>query len=282
MNEILLVVTLLTAYIFTLLSYKFFGKVGLFIWIAMSIILVNLEALKCVDIFGMALTLGNVIYCTIFLATDILNEIYGKAEAKKGVYIGFFIMIAFTIMTQIDLMYIPNSQDFINENLKMVLGLMPRIAIASIGTYLVSNLIDVSMFQYIKKKWPAEKYYVLRKNGSNLVSQFVDSFLFTFVAFLGVFKFNLLIELSLTTYLIKMVLSFADIPFMYIAKNINSEQQTISNKATRINYKEKLVTETAMIIKNPNTVSAYYIFYNFKILKKLYKYYIGGKKVEQE
>lgn len=62
---------------------------GIFAWIALATIVANVEVLKCVDIFGMALTLGNVTYGSIFLATDILNEKYGVEEAQKSVYLGF-------------------------------------------------------------------------------------------------------------------------------------------------------------------------------------------------
>ena len=102
MNEILFVITVLINFIGILLSYKLFKKVGLFIWVAMATIIANIEATKCVDIFGLSLTLGNVVYSTVFLATDILSEMYGGKEARKAVGIGFFSMLLFTILTQID------------------------------------------------------------------------------------------------------------------------------------------------------------------------------------
>ena len=112
MNEALFFITIIVNFAGVIFAYKFFGKMGIFAWIALATIVANVEVLKCVDIFGMALTLGNVTYGSIFLATDILNEKYGVEEAQKSVYLGFFALLMFTIITQIDLHYISNEADF--------------------------------------------------------------------------------------------------------------------------------------------------------------------------
>ena len=74
MNESLFFISLIINFVGVLCSYKFFGKIGIFCWIAIATVIANVEVLKCVDIFNMALTLGNVTYGSVFLATDILNE----------------------------------------------------------------------------------------------------------------------------------------------------------------------------------------------------------------
>ena len=126
MNETLFFITLIINFCGILFSYRFFGKIGIFCWIAMATIIANVEVLKCVDIFNMALTLGNVTYGSIFLATDILNEKYGVQEARKSIYIGFFALLVFTLITQIDLLFIPNSSDFVAESMKTLFTITPR------------------------------------------------------------------------------------------------------------------------------------------------------------
>lgn len=227
MNELLFIVTILANYIGILIFYKKFGKTGVFIWLAFSTILANIETIKNIDLFGITMTLGNIIYCTSFLATDILNEIYGKEEAKKGIIVGFATMICFTVYTQIDLMFIPSSTDFASESLKVVFGLTPRICFASMLTYLISNYIDIFIFTEIKKRFSDDKYYILRKNGSNLISQFVDSFLFTIIAFWGIYNLPVVLELILTTYIVKIIISVTDIPFMKIAKGFTKKENWV-------------------------------------------------------
>lgn len=221
MNEILFLVTILINFMGIIISYKIFKKDGLFIWIGFATIIANIEVAKCVNIFGLSLTLGNVIYGTIFLATDILSEMYGGKEARKGVMIGFFTMIIFTVISQINLLYIPNEQDFVSEAMRIIFSLMPRMCIASMITYLISNYLDTYLYDWIRKLLSADKFLWVRNNAATLISQLVDSFLFTILAFTGIYNLKTIIELSLTTYIIKVLIALCDTPFLYLAKKIN-------------------------------------------------------------
>lgn len=220
MNELLFILTVLVNFIGILLSYKCFKKVGLFIWVAIATIIANIEATKCVDMFGLSLTLGNVVYSTVFLATDILSEMYGGKEARRAVKIGFFSMIIFTILTQIDLLFIPNSQDLTNDAMHTIFGFMPRLCFASLITYIISNTLDTYLYEFIKKKFPDDKFLWLRNNGSTLISQLIDSVLFTIIGFAGIYSWKVVIDLSFVTYAIKFVVALLDTPFLYIAKRI--------------------------------------------------------------
>lgn len=220
MNELLFFITIIINFVGIILAYKLFGKKGIFAWIAFATISANIEVIKCVDVFGLSVTLGNVIYGTVFLATDILSEMYGGKEARKGVWIGFFAMITFTIISQINLLYIPNSSDFASEALKVIFGLTPRICFASLLAYVISNNLDTYTYDFIRKKLPSDKWLWVRNNASTMTSQLIDSFLFNIVAFLGVFDWKMLIELSITTYLLKLIIAACDTPFLYIAKKI--------------------------------------------------------------
>jgi uncharacterized integral membrane protein (TIGR00697 family) len=218
MNEFLFFVTILLNFGGILLAYKFFSKTGLFVWIGFATVIANIEVTKCVDMFGLSVTLGNVIYGTTFLATDILSEKHGGREARKGVLIGFFTTVVFTLMSQVNLLFVPNSEDVVSEAMKTVFSFMPRICIASVIAYLISNTLDTFTYDVIRKHFPNQLW--LRNNGSTMTSQLIDSFLFTIIAFAGVFEWLTIIELSLTTYAIKIIVAACDTPFLYIAKHI--------------------------------------------------------------
>lgn len=220
MNEVLFIVSILINFIGIILSYKMFNKIGLFVWVAIATIIANIEATKCVDMFGISVTLGNVIYSTIFLATDILSEMYSGSEARKAVKIGFFSMVTFTILTQIDLIFIPNSQDLVNNSMHTIFGFMPRLCFASIFSYIISNTLDTYLYEYIKNKFPQDKFLWLRNNGSTMISQLVDSILFTLIAFAGIYSWKVVINLVIVTYAVKVVVAILDTPFIYIAKRI--------------------------------------------------------------
>lgn len=220
MNEILFLVSLLINFSCVLFAYKFFGKIGLFCWIAMATVIANVEVLKCVDIFNMALTLGNVTFGSIFLATDIINEKYGVQQAQKSVYIGFFALLSFTVFTQVDLHFISNSSDFAGEAMKTLFSITPRVCFGSMLAYFISNTLDVYLYMLIKKALPSDKFLWVRNNASTMISQFFDTILFTVIAFAGVFSTTVLLQLIITTYAIKLLIALLDTPFLYIAKKI--------------------------------------------------------------
>ena len=59
-----------------ILIYRLFGKTGLYIWTAVAVILANIQVMKTIQVFGLVTALGNVIYSSLFLVTDIINENY--------------------------------------------------------------------------------------------------------------------------------------------------------------------------------------------------------------
>lgn len=225
MNEILFFITLIVNFSCIIFAYKFFGRTGMFCWIAMATIIANVEVLKCVDIFGMALTLGNVSYGSIFLATDILNEKYGIKYAQKSIFIGFFALLFFTLITQIDLQFISNSSDFAHDAMKTLFTITPRVCFGSMFAYFISNMLDVYLYMHIKKHLPSDKFLWLRNNAATMISQLIDTLLFTCIAFVGVFSKEIVIQLCITTYLLKLLIAALDTPFLYLAKKINVKDE---------------------------------------------------------
>ena len=223
MNEILFFITLIVNFTAVLMAYKFFGKKGLFAWIGMATIIANIEVLKCVDIFGMALTLGNVTYGSIFLATDILNEKYGVKIAQKSVYLGFFALLVFTVITQVDLLYLSNEADFAGNAMKTLFTITPRMCFASMFAYFISNMLDVYLYKFIKFRLPSDKFLWIRNNVATIISQLFDTALFTYIGFAGVFSGDIVLQLFITTYLIKIIIALCDTPFLYVAKKIYEE-----------------------------------------------------------
>lgn len=212
MNEVLFFITLILNFSGILAAYWWLGKTGLYCWIVLASVIASIEVLKCVDMFGMSVTLGNVIYGTTFLATDILSAKYGKNAAQRGVFVGFASMMVFLAMTQATLLFEPNSDDFASQAMETLFNLTPHICIGSLVAYFVSNMLDTYLFHALGRfpLW-------VRNNGSTMVSQLVDTFIFTAIAFWGVFSFSTLVELFLTTYAIKLLISACDTPFVYLA-----------------------------------------------------------------
>ncbi|MFA6770918.1 MAG: queuosine precursor transporter, partial [Bacteroidales bacterium] len=221
-NELLWLAMLLANFLLIIFAYKLFGKWGLIIWIPVSVIVANIQVIQTVNLFGLAATLGNIVYATSFLITDILSENYGKQEAKKAVWIGFFSLISMTLLMNLALYFKPLEGDefsmVTHQATATIFNLMPRIAIASLTAYMLSQRHDVWAFHFWKRRFHKENQLWLRNNLSTMVSQLIDSFVFTLIAFYGVFETAVLIEIFITTYFLKWIVAVADTPFVYWAR----------------------------------------------------------------
>lgn len=218
MNELYWFVMLLCNFACIMFAFRRWGKLGLYIWVPISVIVANIQVTKNVMLFGLEATLGNIVYATGFLATDVLSEFYGKKESAKAVAIGFFSLLTMTILMQAALFFEPASSDLSQASLAQIFGLMPRIAFGSLIAYVVSNLHDIWAFDFWKRKKPGRNSLWLRNNLSTFVSQFIDTLLFTLIAFRGVYPSSVLIQIMLSTYLLKWVVAVFDTPFMYLAR----------------------------------------------------------------
>ena len=220
-NEVIFIITVLIYLGSVLGLYKLFGKNGLYAFAIFGTLLGNIAVCKNVDIFGVATTAGNVLYASTFLVTDILSEKYGRKEASKAVAYSFSIMVLWMLGTQLILWFTPNANDYINESLKIVFGLVPRITIASLIGFICSQNLDVFLYHFIWSKTGNSRARLwLRNNGSTLTSQLIDTVLFTFIAFWGVYPTNVFLSILITTYLFKALVALLDTPFMYWARTI--------------------------------------------------------------
>ena len=224
-NELLLIVNLIAVYGGVLLFYKLLGKRGLICWIVLATIAANIEVLILVDAFALEQTLGNITFASTFLVTDILSEKYGKRIANRAVISGTLSSVAFVLISQIWLLYTPSANDFVFESVKLVFSNTPRIILASLFVYAISQFLDV----WIYHKWwnlttrkcgDSTRFLWLRNNGSTLVSQLVNAILFNVFAFLGTYDINTLITIIISTYVIYIATSLLDTPVIYLARRV--------------------------------------------------------------
>ena len=116
------------------------------------------------------------------------------------------------------LFFTPAPDDFVQGSLAVIFGFMPRIAAASLLAYLVSQMHDVWAYDVWRKRFPGRRFIWLRNNASTMISQFIDSTVFTVLAFWGVFPVSVLVQIFWTTYLLKWIVGLADTPFIYLAR----------------------------------------------------------------
>jgi uncharacterized integral membrane protein (TIGR00697 family) len=218
-NELLWIGLLIINFLMVIFAYRLFGKTGLYIWTAVGVILANIQVMKTIEVFGLVTALGSVIYSSLFLVTDIINENHSKKDAQKAVWIGFFVLIATTILMQITIQFIPDESDFLGVHLSAIFSFLPRIAFASLIAYLISQSHDVWFFAKMKKKHK-KRHLWFRNNLSTISSQLVDNIVFTLIAFFGVFSWSIIGQIFLTSMIMKVIVAACDTPFVYWARKI--------------------------------------------------------------
>ncbi|MEK4169003.1 MULTISPECIES: queuosine precursor transporter [Staphylococcus] len=218
-NEFFGIATFFVTFIVMVLMYRCFGKQGLIAWVAIGTIIANIQVIKTIDIFGISATLGNVMFASIYLATDILNDIYGRKVAKRAVWLGFSSTLVMIIVMQMSLHFIPAPEDISQKALSTIFDLVPRIALGSIIAYIIGQHVDVFIFSMIKKVFQSDKTFFIRAYGSTVLSSIIDTALFVTIAFIGTLPASVVFEIFITTYVLKLVSTIFNVPFGYIAKS---------------------------------------------------------------
>lgn len=185
----------------TLIANKL-GKAYLISLIAMLGVLANLFVLKQITLFGLEVTSSDVFVVGISLGLNLLQEKYDKATAQIAVWVSFWILLTYTLLSQFQIWYIANDLDQSHNHFLALLSIAPRLSGASLFSYLVSQTIDVNLYDYLKNKFE-NKFYLIRNYGSVAISQLADTIIFSFIG-LGGLGYNLL-HIIIFSYLIKLI-----------------------------------------------------------------------------
>jgi queuosine precursor transporter len=173
------------------------------------------------------LTAGAVIWPIVFITTDLINEYFGKPGVKQisfltAALIAYaFVVIFFTMhLPPADWWMEANNKDadgnFFNMDFAFnkIFGQGQRIIIGSLAAFLLGQLIDVFVFQQLRRVTGSKKLW-LRSTGSTLVSQLIDSFVVLFIAFYGVFSTEQIIAIGITNYIYKFTVAVLLTPVIY-------------------------------------------------------------------
>ena len=219
MNIALGFVNILVTFSLVVLIEKLFKKEGLYVWVSIATILANLTVCKMIDVFNFTTSLGNVIFASTFLATDIISEKYSAKEARKAVYLSMFAGITFIIITQLTLLFTPSSEDVVQGAMKTLFAINLRTSIASMGMFFIANMLDIYIYNKLKEKLPKELW--LRNNVATITCNCIENYFFNTLAFIGIFSIPVIISIATTTTIIEIVIAVCDTPFLYLSKYWN-------------------------------------------------------------
>lgn len=195
-----------------MMNNKYLMLSGVFVT---CLVVSNMIASKLVLVGSFVFPAAVVAYPITFLLTDVIGEVWGKKAAKQTVYAGFLgslFMLALVWFGKI----LPPAPFWDGQTAyEMILAGTPRIVIASLVAYLVSQSHDVWSFHFWKQKTNG-KHLWFRNNISTMTSQIVDTILFIGLAFFGVVPATVLIGMIASQYVIKLMIAALDTPFCYL------------------------------------------------------------------
>lgn len=185
-------------------------------------IVAELTGGKLIDVFGVPMSIGILPWPIVFITTDLINEYFGEKGVKKlslitaGLIVYTFIILFFAIK-------IPSTgiSSVSTEQFTAVFGQSQLIIVGSIAAFLVSQLIDVSIFHFVKNR-TGNKMIWLRSTGSTVISQLFDSFIVLGIAFYlpGIMDAETYIISGFTGYSVKLVIAVLMTPMIYLGHYI--------------------------------------------------------------
>jgi uncharacterized integral membrane protein (TIGR00697 family) len=182
-------------------------------------IVAELTGGKLIQIGPFIMSIGILPWPVVFLTTDLINEHFGRDGVKKLSYItaGLIAYCILILFLGVQIPSIKGTATVTDDQFYAVFGQGLFIMVASIIAFLISQLIDVSIFWFLRNK-TGKKMIWLRSTGSTIVSQLVDSFIVSGIAFwlTGKVTTAQYINMSMTGYTFKLIIAIALTPLIYL------------------------------------------------------------------
>jgi uncharacterized integral membrane protein (TIGR00697 family) len=193
------------------------GRSALVAFICIQCLLANLFVIKQITLFGFTATCADAFTVGATIGLNLLQEYFGKEITKKTIWINFFLLIFYAIISQVHLIYTPHSADTMHLHFMPLLKFMPRIVIASFSVYFISQMADYYLYGILKKTFH-HKYIILRNYASIALCQLLDTVLFSFLGLYGII--DNIGEVIIISYLIKLLSIIIATPFVGFSRKI--------------------------------------------------------------
>lgn len=183
------------------------------------LILSNVMATRLINVHGLIMDAGTLTYPLLFLIGDLMSEVYGFKVARKIIFVGFLCNFFFVAMTWVATTLPALSNDALTVGYDTVFTYNLRIVTASFICYLAGSLLNAASLVWIRK-WTNSRWFAVRTIGSTVLGAFVDTLMFSFLAWYGTVPVNDILVMAATSYAVKLVYeSFISTPIAYATRN---------------------------------------------------------------
>lgn len=174
----------------------------------------NVTSTKIVALGPLTFDRGTILFPLSYIFGDILTEVYGYSRSRKVIWLGFISALLMSL-TFILVGALPPAADWQNQAAyEQILGLTPRIVVASLVAYFAGEFSNSFTLAKLKVRTHG-RWLWARTIGSTLIGQVVDTALFIAIAFIGVVPGSLLLTLIVSNYLFKCGVEILFTPITY-------------------------------------------------------------------
>ncbi len=214
-------------------NYKYLSIISVFF---VSVLLIsNVASTKIVDLKWFTFDGGTLLFPLSYIFGDILTEVYGYRQSRKVIWLGFFMALLMSLIFII-VGSLPSAPGWNNQNAyDLILGLTPRIVIASLFAYSAGEFSNSYILAKMKI-WTKGKMLWSRTIGSTLVGELIDSILFILIAFWGILPSSLIITLIISNYLFKTGIEILFTPITYKVVSFLKKKENEDYYDTNTNF----------------------------------------------
>ncbi|MCX8109692.1 MAG: queuosine precursor transporter [Syntrophorhabdaceae bacterium] len=180
------------------------------------IITSNIISVKLINVFGIILPAGVIIFPVSYIISDILTEVYGYSKSRRIIWLGFLCNLMLTVFIWLSGIIKPAQFWDGQAAYERILGFTPRLLMASFIAYLVGEFANAYVLARMKMATKG-RWLWSRTIGSTLVGQGLDSLVFITLSFIGTIPLGALFSMAVSQWLFKTLYEVCVTPFTYIA-----------------------------------------------------------------
>jgi uncharacterized integral membrane protein (TIGR00697 family) len=214
-------------------SYKYFDViVGLFVAV---LLISNIASTKIVSIWKFTFDGGTILFPLSYIFGDILTEVYGYRKSRRAIWIGFLCALVMSVTLGLIGLIRPAEGWELQDAYMAILGQTPRIVTASLVAYFAGEFSNSYILAKMKV-WTNGKWLAARTIGSTIIGQGVDTLLFVFIAFFGLYSNSLILLIIISNYVFKVSLEIVFTPLTYKIVNSLKRAEKVDYYDYRTNF----------------------------------------------
>ena len=195
----------------------------------------NIVSTKLVDFGPFTFDAGTLLFPLVYIFWDIFTEVYGYKASRKIIWLWFISALLMSVVI-IAVWVLPAAGDWpYQESYMNILGLTPRIVLASLIAYVVGEFSNAFIVAKMKV-WQNGKQFWKRAIGSTIVGQWLDTILFVIIAFAGIFPWSVILTIVLSNYIFKLLVEVLFLPLTSLVVRKLKTQEQVDVYDDRTNF----------------------------------------------